>query len=86
MFYFALFSQTAFEIKSREFEFQTDQNAEALSFVKGHFALSAQLRAEGVFFDCRVCVRVKYQVGVIGVFSRFLWAVFSMFQVFFGNI
>ena len=48
MFYFALFSQTAFEIKSREFEFQTDQNAEALSFVKGHFALSAQLRAEGV--------------------------------------
>ena len=73
-FYLVPCSQTAFETKTREFEFQTDQNTEALSFVKGHFALSAQLRAEGV------CQSEIPDWSV--VFSKY----FSTFQVFFGYI
>ena len=73
-FYLVPCSQTAFETKTKEFEFQTDQSTEALSFVKGHFALSAQLRAEGV------CQSEIPDWSV--VFSRH----FPTFQVFFGYI
>ena len=73
-FYLVPCSQTAFETKTREFEFQTHQNTEALSFVKGHFALSAQLRAEGV------CQSEIPDWSI--VFSSY----FSTFQVFLGYI